>query len=101
MSGTEVITRPNGKVWRGRKPIRTAEFSGLDGELGLIVLGTHDVEEATRRAMNTQTWTDGELWYCEPRREWWRLVPWDTGYGYDSSWIDDPERGTPCVVFGP
>lgn len=98
----EPIARPNGKAWRGRNPIRVAEFYGMDECLSLVVLGTHDVEEATRRAMNTTTWTEGELWYYEPRTDWWRLVPWDAcGLGYDSTWITDPERGTPCVVFAP
>lgn len=99
---SETITRPNGKRWRGRLPVRTAEFTNYDQCLCLVVLGTHDVQEATRRAQNTSTWTEGELWYCEPRADWWRLVPWDaSGLGFDSTWITDPERGTPCVVFEP
>jgi hypothetical protein len=53
MSGTEVITRPNGKVWRGRKPIRTAEFSGLDGELGVKV---GEVRSDDTKGRNRGTW---------------------------------------------
>jgi hypothetical protein len=96
----EPITRPNGKVWRGRNPIRVETFVNHDEYESLVVLGTHDVEEATRRAQNSWCWNESELFYAEPLRTWWRLVPWDaTGYGHDSTWIVDEERGTPCVVF--
>ena len=98
MSATTV--RPNGKTWRGRKPIRVREFTDYDGCTGIVVLGTHDAWEAT--VLAAYLIAEYELWAGDAVADWWRLVPWDTcGGGFDSTWITDPERGTPCVVFQP
>jgi len=96
----DTITRPNGKVWRGRLPVRVREFTDIDWCTGIVVLGTQDAWEATVLAANLIA--EYELRASDARADWWRLVPWDTcGGGFDSTYITDPERGTPCVVFAP
>lgn len=95
------LTRPNGKVWRGRLPIRFTEFcaNGFTDETGFVVFGTHDIAYAA-----TVLGDERMFEYCLTRdraeRHWWRTVPWSSE-GYDFSYIEDPERGTPCVVFAP
>lgn len=96
------IVRPNGKVWRGRKPVTVQPFIDYDGSACLVVLGTHDIEEATRLAQHQPEWSESELHLVEPTTDWWRLVPWDVNdMGFDRTWIIDRKRGTPCVVFAP
>ena len=93
------VQRPNGKWWRGRKPIRVSFVDSYDGDGG-VVLGTHDIDEATRLAIKDLASLD--LIDAPAQVAWWRLVPWDaTGAGYDSTWIVDPVGGTPCVVWTP
>lgn len=92
------ITRPNGKVWRGRLPVRWAEYETHDGETGFVILGTHDVQAAFDLLSGYAD--DYGLAVEQAARRWWRLVPWSSG-SFDSTWIDDPVRGTPCVVFNP
>lgn len=93
------ITRPNGKVWRARLPIRFSEFGGWYGDTGWVVFGTHDVDLALRVLGEDRVF---EYVLTADRAEptWWRRVPWNSD-GYDFSYITDPERGTPCVVFQP
>ena len=92
------IVRPNGKVWRPRKPLRFTEFSTNDYETGFVVFGTHDVEEALN--LLGIYFSDYGLDPEQAEVTWWRSVPWSDG-GFDYSFITDPERGTPCVVFEP
>ena len=93
------MQRPNGKWWRGRNPIRVSCVAGYDGE-GVVVLGTHDVDLATRLAIKEIA--DLDLIDVPAQVTWWRLVPWDvSGDGYDRTWITDKVGGTPCVVWTP
>lgn len=92
------VTRPNGKVWRGRKPIRIAYFLDPWDDEGIVVLGTHDVDAALAIIGDTTVFEYG----CTregAELDWWRRVPWPNPI--DGSWITDEERGTPCVVFAP
>lgn len=98
-AGAETIVRPNGKPYRRRKPIRADQYQHADGE-GLLVMGTHDVDRA--RAAYESALLNLELQDVEPQLRWLRVVPWDAyGLGVDSSWIEDPVRGVPCVDFMP
>lgn len=99
MTMPEPITRPNGKTWRGRKPIRFDEFGGWYGGTGWVVFGTHDVDLALR-ALGDERVFEYSLTRDRAEQTWWRKVPWNSD-GYDYSYITDPDRGTPCVVFEP
>lgn len=78
----ETFTRPNGKPYKPR------------------VLRTHDFQLAHEIASRQADWHE-----LDPERayqSWWRLVPFDKFHsGYDQTWIEDAERGVPCVVFPP
>lgn len=91
--------RPNGKPYQRRKPITISEFTTRDGWTGVCVQGTHDLAHAA--ALAGELLSVHELLSVAPCFAWWRLVPWDTSGQCDSSWIDDPTRGTPCVVWEP
>jgi hypothetical protein len=96
------VQRPNGKWWKGRKPIRVEEFMDYDGGEALVVLGTHDIEKAADLVGEKRIADDLGLSVEDGEQHWWRLVPWDaTGAGFDSTWIVDPVGGTPCVVWTP
>jgi hypothetical protein len=97
----ETITRPNGKPYRRRKPTQIATFDHGDSMAeGVVVIGTHDVDLATRLAADRLAYFD--LDPASARTSWWRLVPWDAfGIGCDQSWITDEVRGAPVVVWTP
>lgn len=94
-----MLTRPNGKPYRPRKePSVDLYEDHHDGLTGFVVLRTHDREKAAEMVAGVwASYYDGPL--PEGRRSWWRLVPW--GYQTDSTWIEDPARGIPVVVFEP
>lgn len=94
----EQITRPNGKPYRRRKPVTVEVYYSSNDAECVIVIGTHDLDAAA--ALAEHMWEHDEP-LPEGRRRWLRLVPWDTGGGYDRSWIDDPARGTAVVTFDP
>jgi hypothetical protein len=94
-------TRPNGLPYRRRAPVRVETYTTADESSAVIVIGTHDVEEAARLARHTWDCDNNPEPLPEGVRRWWRLVPWDTGHGGDRSWIDDPARGRPVVTFEP
>lgn len=92
------VTRPNGKVYRARKPPSVVEFSDSDYMTGIAVLRTHDVAEAVRLA--GALLAEHELDVNDNRLDWWRLVPFDPhNAGYDRNWVTDTTRGVPCVVW--
>lgn len=94
----ESTTRPNGKVYRPRRPPRVEEYGDGDGSTGVMVLGTHNAFHAGLLAagsINAYDLDPTNLTVC-----WLKLVPWDaTGGGYDRTWIDDPVTGTPAVMW--
>ena len=92
-------TRPNGRPYLRRKPIVVSEFTTRDEWTGVCVQGTHDL--ATAAAAAAGLLAEFELLSIAPYFAWWRLVPWDASGLGDRSWIDDPARGTPCVVWEP
>lgn len=99
-SRSDATIRPNGKPYRPRKPIEAVEFSTGDGDTGIAVMRTHDIEYARENYADMLAARD--LTDIEAKCDWWRLVPWDAaGAGTDRSYISDPVHGTPCVVFEP
>lgn len=92
------LVRPNGKTYRPRREPRVDVYYDHDDVAGVVVIGTHDLEAATELA--TPLWEHPEP-LPSGTPSWWRLVPWDTGTGYDRNWIVDQERGSPVVIFHP
>jgi hypothetical protein len=89
-----VLFRPNGKMYRPRKPPR-AELIGDDYD-SIIVLGTWDVELAVKTA---QVLLDRELGSdfvpIDPDRGWYEKK-------YRSSkliWCHDADRGQAGIIF--
>lgn len=99
---TTPTTRPNGKVYRPRKPPVASVCCSDDYGDGIIVQGTLDVERAREIARKIwgQTDSDDTVDDAPFLTAWYRLVPWDAGFGFDSTWMVDERRGSPCVVFG-
>lgn len=95
----ETITRPNGKPYRRRSPLRVEMFDTYDEDTGVVVLGTHDVATAT--ALAADVLAEYDLADLTPTEVWWRLVPWDTTGWHDRTWIVDTVRGTPALVWKP
>lgn len=94
------VTRPDGRLYRARKVVEVAEFTDTSTEMiGVVVLRTHDVEQAKRCA--AAALAEYELDATEARLDWWRVVPWDSSGMFDRSYISDSVRGVPCVVFEP
>jgi len=94
----ETTTRPNGKSYRPRYGPRVEEFYDYDGDAGVAVVGTHDLETAYRLA-----WfliCDLDLNPSDSVLDWWRLVPWDQSGQFERSWITDLKRGSPAVIWG-
>jgi hypothetical protein len=96
------FTRPNGKVYRPRKP-PIAECTHDDDGEGILVVRTLDIDvarEVARRAWG-RIETDFTVDEVKVATGWFRLVPWSDNWGDDSStWIEDKAHGSPCVLFG-
>lgn len=96
---TEEFVRPNGKTYKPRKPgLYIEEFESVSDATCVAVFGTHDLAEATLFAFHSLVGLD-----LDPNRAhtaWWRKVPFDPNGGHwDWTFMDDPVRGKPCVVF--
>lgn len=97
MSAGEIV-RPNGKVYRPRKPPALQSYvDWSDDREAVVVLRTHDIRLSLELAADKIA--ELELIAANAHTDWWRLVPFDTGSGYERNWIPDPVRGTPCVVI--
>lgn len=102
MQPTETA-RPNGAIYRRRKPLR-AEFITWNGDsVAVLVYGTH--ERAQADGLAAVVWADeadGEM--PEPVARWIKSVPWDAlGLGYDRTTLEVPgnTRGsTPVLRYG-
>lgn len=91
------IQRPNGKTYRPRKPPSVQLIADHNDDTGVIVLRTHDYQRAIELASHLidEYGLNPTVAYTA----WWRLVPFDPSGYHDTAWIDDPVRGTPCVVI--
>lgn len=95
---TETLTRPNGKPYRPRSAPRVDEYVDPSECTAVMVLFTHDTDRAAAlAAARWQSYSDCPM--PAGQQQWLRLVPFDTGSGYDRNWTHDPVRGTACVVF--
>lgn len=104
MSATAV--RPNGKPYRRRfGPEVMAEWdldsfpSNVDGYV--LVLRTHDVDEATAMVWGFTGWVDAgqpEL-IGAPTLRWVRMAICMCGGGHSYDLVDDDVRGVPAVEF--
>lgn len=90
------VLRPNGKVYRRRKPpaltLASDQWSGDDIPL---VLRTHDADEA--KAILLAQFGPDDFWIDldRPVKRWARL-----GYQHgEPTWIDDPARGMPAIEW--
>lgn len=84
------VTRPNGKVYRPRKPPRAVPVEDDRDGSTVYVLGTHDVERARALAQRVTT-------VCPyPRAESWHRLGMRNG---DPYYVYDDVRGAPSLVF--
>lgn len=96
-AGEEVLLRPNGKPYRAKRPPRVSETEDYhSNDSGVIVEHTHnpDVAAPLAEPMWRSLGYDPPL--PEPSRGWYRLAPRDGEF----RWVEDPERGVPCLVYG-
>ena len=94
--------RPNGKVYRPRKPPEVFGVRNWDDVEGVLVRGTLNVDVA--RDLARPEWDRDcnygvEVENAPTLTDWYRLVPWAND-DFDNSWIVDEAHGAPCVVFG-
>lgn len=92
------VVRPNGKTYRARKVRMCVWDNGgyHNDDKGVVVLGTHDVEQATAVAHEgVRYWFDHELIATKPEVGWFRL-----GYHFgEQSWMRDQIKGAAGVMF--
>lgn len=95
----EVVIRPNGKPYKARS-VRARGWDddelSMAGNVGVVVLGTHDLKRAQTFADKlVPYWYDREFVALNLEVGWFRL-----GYLYGKqSWVRDPERGAAGVMF--
>lgn len=97
--------RPNGALYRPRKPIRAEACMWNDDGTAVLVYGTHD--PALARDLARDEWVregfDGDL-PADPVAEWVKRVPWDAlGLGYDSTITvvsGNTKGSTPVLRYG-
>ncbi|WP_372733581.1 hypothetical protein [Nocardioides sp.] len=96
--------RPNGLLYRPRKPIRAEACSWNEDGTAVLVYGTHD--DALARPLAEREWRreglDGDL--PEPVAHWIKQVPWDAlGLGYARTVLQVPgttKGSTPVLRYG-
>lgn len=88
----EVVTRPNGKLYRPRKGLRQIGYwDDTYGESRVVVLGTHDIEKARAFA------TPYECEYLVEGRKCWAKSVMRNGERFIAT--DATERGAAAVDF--
>ena len=91
-----MITRPDGRIYRPRKPgLRAHAWEG-DDEQGVIVFGTLDPTEAEAFALESSAYwygTGGAV--VDPEPDWFR----DCFRWGERRWERDEVRGAPGVKF--
>jgi hypothetical protein len=108
MSALTAVERPNGKLYRPRK-IAAQIVSDGDEETGVVIFGTHDLEQA-RQAAEQKLAAYNESLYSPPevaqhlvgegKPVWWRAQL--SHFEDDSPYYvfrEDPERGRAGVEF--
>lgn len=96
MNALEVITRPNGRLYRPRKVVACAVVDEDEIFSGVVVLGTHDLARAQLLADEYAAWQLGKgATAGSPLTGWYRE-------GFESGqfrWIADEERGRAGIWF--
>lgn len=87
------VERPNGKLYRPRL-IRTECWDNED-DRGVIILGTHDIEQAHALAVEGCRYFHGCQYAINPDVDWFRQA---FQHG-DPVWIRDGVRGAAGVKF--
>lgn len=100
MADTEVIVRPNGKLYRPRKGIVVVPWDddtwGRGDACGVVVLGTHNVDLAQKLAdKEIRSRWDSDMVGISEGCGWFR----DTYRYGDRVWATDPECGRAGVWF--
>jgi hypothetical protein len=90
------ITRPNGKIYQPRLIRAYVTYTGYPEDDGVIVLGTHDPDEALPYAQRALDYSP--LSGCYPAKcsnGWWR----STIRNHEPFWEWDEVRGAAGVCF--
>ncbi|MFD6770615.1 hypothetical protein ACFWC6_30830 [Micromonospora chalcea] len=90
-----MITRPNGKPYRPRKPGLRAHAYENEDDCGVIVFGTLDPEQARPFAAEMCNHWYGMPMAVNPAPGWYRNGFRDG----ERAWIPDEQRGAPGVMF--
>ena len=103
MSVSETI-RPNGKVYKRRKPLEAVTLTWNEYSTIVMVYGTHDAELAHDLALAEwqREGLEGDL--PKPTKHWIKIVPWDAlGLGYARTVLDvdgNTRGSTPALQYG-
>lgn len=95
------VRRPDGRWYRPRKVVAQAwedDDRDIDPRRGAVVLGTHDVQEATSLAQYACGVWYGSAVVESPVVGWFRRG-YVAGRQGDPCWIQDPKRGRAGVMF--
>lgn len=96
--------RPNGALYRPRKPIRVESCMWNDDSTAVLVYGTHDT--ALAQPLAEAEWRAEGFGYelPEPTPIWIKNVPWDAlGLGYDRTVLEvggNTKGSTPALRYG-
>ena len=93
----EIITRPDGRIYRPRKVVAHAISDRYDDDLiGVVVLGTHDILRARALADEYVAWQIGSEFTAVTHHTGW----WRDGFEYGHRvWVSDPVKGRAGVMF--
>jgi hypothetical protein len=87
------VTRPNGKIYRPRKPLRAVLVEDDEIErVYVYVFGTDDVDRARQLALRLES--------VDPQPEPLTWVRLGMRNG-EPAYVVDEERGRPCLIFHP
>jgi hypothetical protein len=91
------VTRPNGRIYRPRKPPRGLPVVNYRDDVEWIyIIGTHDVERARSLAEQIATRDGYELDSTRaPERSWQRLAMRNG----DQMYVPDEVHGAPTIIF--
>lgn len=90
------LRRPDGRPYIARRSrLRAAAWENPQGDAGVVVLGTMDIERAQPFALQSAVYWYGPGRVVSPQPGWWR----DGFHGSERGWLQDEKRGAPGVMF--